>query len=180
MNPPPLPFGDPVRVHQDNQSAVGKGLLAGCGGCALIMTLVFAFVIGIAVFAFSLMRQSDAYQLALAKAKASPQVQRILGQPIEAGWFFTGSIQVSSDSTGSSGSANLSIPLSGPKNRGVLYAVAKKQNGEWVFTELALRVDGSKIVIDLLNPSPMTLWQPEPASPAPRWAMVESLNPAGL
>ncbi len=155
--PPPLPFGDPNRVRQENKSAVGKGLLFGCGGCALLLALIAAFSVGILFIVLSSIKHSDAYQLALAKVQASPQVQQALGQPMEAGWFFTGSIHVNTDSSGSTGNANFSIPISGPKGSGTIYAVATKQNGEWIFSTLTVSIEGSPLKIDLLNPSPITL-----------------------
>ena len=46
--PPPLPFGDPSKIQKEHASAVGKGVLFGCGGCAVAVGVVV--VLGVAVF----------------------------------------------------------------------------------------------------------------------------------
>ena len=72
--------------------------------------------------------RSDAYQQALAEAVRNRDVRELIGEPIKAGWFISGQISVS----GSTGSADLSIPISGPRGKGAIRAVAKK-DGNWKF-----------------------------------------------
>ncbi len=124
-------------------------LLAIVGGCFLL-TLLFAGFIG-AIFAVVEIsfRKSDSYAQALAKARSNPQVIEKFGQPLEPGWFGSGNIQVN----GPSGSADLEIPITGPKAKGKIHVVAKKSAGRWNFDTLEVEADGAQDRINLL-PSP--------------------------
>ena len=52
---------------------------------------------------------------------------------------------------GSSGHADLSIPIFGPKGKGKIYAVARKSAGVWQFQTLQVEVEGQPERIDLLQ-----------------------------
>ena len=121
-----------------------KAVAGGCGGCLL---LVVGAAISIAYLAFSLIKSSDAYEGALALAKADAKVIETLGEPIEAGLFVGGSVEVA----GPSGEAQLSIPLSGPEGSGKLYVEATKSAGRWEFHLLELEAEGRPERIDLLE-----------------------------
>ncbi len=116
----------------------------GCLTILLAFALFFALIFAVVAGSF---RSSDPYKHSLALAQGSAEVQRALGQPIVPGWFVSGSINVS----GSTGEANLEIPISGPKGAGKIYVQAKKRVGKWEYQELQVVVvtDGSKI--DLLR-----------------------------
>lgn len=114
-------------------------------GCVTILVLIAAFIAIVFFGVSSAMKSSDAYQLAVRKAKADPRVIAALGTPIEEGMFMTGKTNVS----GGSGEADISIPLSGPKAKGTLYAVATKSAGTWTFSKLALKVEGTGENIDI-------------------------------
>ena len=93
------------------------------------------------------MKTSDAYKTALARAKADPRVISALGSPIEDGFFAMGSTNV----TGTSGKADMTVPLSGPKGKGTLYFVASKFAGEWTFSKLMVEIASTKQRIDLIE-----------------------------
>jgi hypothetical protein len=93
-------------------------------------------------------QHSDFYPMALARARENPEVLEKLGQPIQLGWLTSGSINIS----GPSGSADVSIPLHGPKAEGTLYVVAKKSAGRSGFETLQVEVKGESQRIDLLSP----------------------------
>ncbi|HKY05603.1 MAG TPA: cytochrome c oxidase assembly factor Coa1 family protein [Blastocatellia bacterium] len=118
-------------------------------GCLGIIVLIVAFVAAIIMFVFGAIKSSDVYQQALTKAKSNPAVTRELGEPIEPGWLVSGSINVNNGS----GDANLSIPVSGPKKGGTVYALATKKQGRWEFSTLEVEVDGQGRRINLLAPS---------------------------
>lgn len=145
--PPPVPFGDPTKVHQDNQAAVRKGIFFGCGGCGIAVACGVMFVIGIFAVVFFSLGHSDAATQSFARARDSKAVQARLGTPIEKGTMTSGSINVN----GSQGNANVTIPISGPKGKGSIHAVAHKENGKWIFTVLTVSIEGSSMVIDLLQ-----------------------------
>ena len=94
---------------------------------------------------FGALKQSDAYKLAVARAKADSRVVAALGSPIEEGWYLSGNTKVN----GASGDADLSIPISGPKGKGTIYAVATKSAGEWSYSKLQVKIDSTGETIDL-------------------------------
>jgi len=90
-------------------------------------SFVVFFVVPLFFAVGAMMRSSDAYKLTLNTAQASPCVTNTLGVPLEPGWMMGGSITESSIE----GSAELSIPVKGPKGKGSLDVQAKKLNGNW-------------------------------------------------
>lgn len=110
----------------------GRGKL-GIGTLAAASLAVF-FVMPLFFGVEEMMRRSDAYKLTLNTAQASPCVTRALGAPLEPGWMMGGSITESSID----GSAELSIPVRGPKGKGNLDVQAKKVSGNWRIDSLVL------------------------------------------
>lgn len=104
-------------------------------------------VFGVSIFGavFGMMKSSDAYKIAVARAKADERVISALGTPISEGWLVSGKTNV----TGGSGEADLSIPISGPKGKGTIYAVATKFAGEWTYSKLVVKIDSTGETIDL-------------------------------
>jgi len=115
-----------------------------------LVLLLALFVGGLMTFVFGLMKSSEPYQYAVAVASSNPDVVRELGTPIVPGWFPSGNINVS----GSSGNADLAIPLKGSRHRGTLYVVAKKTDGAWTYTKLRILVEGQESPIELLQTPP--------------------------
>jgi len=115
-------------------------------GCALLAFLPLA-ILGIIALVLSGMRNSDVCRLAMAYVRQDEVVLQKLGSPIEQGWLMSGTMQTS----GGSGTADLSLPISGPKGKGKLYLTAEKRAGEWKFSTLVLRIEGETEAIDLLR-----------------------------
>jgi hypothetical protein len=109
--------------------------------CLVVLMGIGGFVAGL----LALMKSSDAYSGAVARAKASPAVLTALGSPIKDGLFFTGNISENN----SSGSANLAVPISGPKGTAKLYVSASRSSGQWHFDNLIVLVDETKQRIDI-------------------------------
>jgi hypothetical protein len=103
-------------------------------GCLTIVLLLALVIGGVMALVFGMMKSSDVYAQALDRARASPEVAAVLGTPVEEGLFVTG--QWSESAT--NGSAELSIPLSGPKGDGTLHVVAEKSGGTWRFSTLVI------------------------------------------
>ncbi len=116
-------------------------------GCFVLFALVVGFIAFIFLVVMGTMKSNDAYRGAVARAKADSRVVRALGEPVSEGLLTGGSVNVN----GGSGQANLSIPLSGPKAKGTLYAVATKSSGDWNYSTMTVRVDGSGETINLLD-----------------------------
>ncbi len=117
-------------------------------GCLGVICIVAGFVALLVMVVMGSIKSSDAYKLALAKAQANPIVQQKLGTPIQASTFVGGSINVS----GTSGKADLTIPISGPKGKGAIYVDATKFANEWKFNRLEVGFEGDEQRVDLLQP----------------------------
>ncbi len=115
-------------------------------GCLGTMVMFVGFIAAIFVVIMGAMRASDAYQIAMSRARQHPAVVDALGEPIEGGWFVSGNISVS----GASGEADLSVPLSGPQGSGTLYVVADKVAGEWIFERMEVAFADSGERVNLL------------------------------
>jgi Cytochrome oxidase complex assembly protein 1 len=149
--PTPPPFGDPGPVQKQNSSAVAKGILFGCGGCAVILVGMAAVFGAIFFIAFSGLARSAAVAEAVSRAGASARVQEGLGTPIERDWFTTGNIEISNGDS----SADVRIPIKGPKGSATIHAVGYKRQGEqWVFTVLQVTIAGTQETINLLAAGP--------------------------
>ena len=116
-------------------------------GCFASVAILTGFIAFILYFVFSMMKSSDAYKDAVVKAKANPSVQQSIGTPIEEGLFVFGNITVN----GSSGHADLSIPIKGPDGKATIYLVAEKSAGKWSFSTLVVEISKTKVRINLIE-----------------------------
>lgn len=124
-----------------------KWILLGIAVCLGVVCLCAAFITLIVGIVFGAIRSTDVYQEALQRARNDPAVVEALGEPIEPGWWVTGSIET----TGNLGDADFTIPISGPNGSGRLYAVARKSGGPWEFFRLEVAIDGRSDRINLLG-----------------------------
>ena|ERR1700675_5061588 len=118
-------------------------------GCLTLVILFCLFIGLIFTVVMGSMKSSDAYKQAVAKARANPSVVEKLGTPIAEGYFVSGNISVQNDS----GNADLQIPISGPKGKAVIHAVATKSAGKWEYSRLTVSIEGQP-ELDLLGPGP--------------------------
>ena len=139
QTPPPLPRARSSTWWQRNW----KWFVPVCFGSVVLFA---GFIVLIVMIVFGMMKSSDAYKDALAMAQANPYVQDALGSPIEAGLLVMGNINVS----GSSGHADLAIPVSGPRGSGTIYVVASKSAGQWAVLRLVVDIKATNERIDLL------------------------------
>jgi hypothetical protein len=119
-------------------------------GCVILLGLLATFGISVMTVITSSFRRSEVYKQAMAQAAASPQVREQIGEPITPAWLISGEMHVS----GSGGTANMIIPISGPRGRGRIHAVAQKSGGVWRFTWLRVDVTNQSAAIDLLSSGP--------------------------
>lgn len=119
-----------------------------------MLLLLGCFVFFIISIVFGALKSSDAYKGALEKAKADPRVVSALGSPITDGFFVGGKTNVS----GTSGQADMTVPISGPKGKGTLYFVASKFAGKWTFSKVMVEIEKTGQRIDLTE---------DPATSAP-------------
>ena len=147
QTPPPLPGARPAGWMNRNW----KWLVP------LFCLLVLTGIGGFFAVLVTLMKSSDAYSGAVARASSNPAVIEALGTPIKDGLFFTGNISENN----SSGSANLVIPISGPKRTASLYVSATRSLGKWHFDGLVVEVDGTKQRIDILDTNQLPVATPD-------------------
>ena len=112
-----------------------------------LLAIFTGFVVLIVTVVFGMIKSSDVYKGALARARANPAVEMALGTPIEEGLFVMGNINIS----GSSGEADLAIPISGPDDEATIYAAAKKSAGQWTFLTLVVKIKSTGEKIDLMK-----------------------------
>lgn len=156
-----MPLSPPLGLKPDTQISKGTGmnqLKEGNWwsrnwkwfvpvGCLGTIVLFAGFVAVIMFFVFGLMKSSDVYKEAVAKAEANSSVVEALGSPIEKGLFVSGNISVS----GPSGQADLAIPISGPNGKATVFVVATKSAGKWTFSTLVVEFKESGTQISLLE-----------------------------
>ena len=121
------------------------------GALAMIGVAVTAAVAG--GFAITLgLKSSDAYQIASQRVTSDPQVQALLGTPIESG-FPQGSIET----TPTVGKAQIRFSVEGPRGEGMVYVDAIKDMGRWSFNKVELELDGRServVLADATRPTP--------------------------
>ena len=145
QKPPPLPRALPPEKPATWWQRNWKWFVpVGCLGLLAILT---GFVALIVTIVFGVIKSSDVYQEALVRAKTDPAVEMALGTPIEKGLLVMGNINVS----GSSGEADLAIPISGPDDEATIYAVAEKSAGRWTFLTLVVEIKTTGDRIDLME-----------------------------
>lgn len=110
--------------------------------------LIILFVAGLALVLFAAIRSSEPYQRAVKAASHDARAVSLLGAPVEARWYVTGSENVS----GGFGKADLAVPVTGSRRKGTIYVVATKSAGHWRYATLELRVEGQPGRVNLLLP----------------------------
>ena len=120
-----------------------KWLIPALCAVAFVFTAI-SFACVFAVVSLS-MKSLGAYKIAVKRAEADPRVTAAIGTPVKEGWFIGGRF----NGNGASGSAELAIPLSGPRAKGTIYVVATESAGEWRFSNLVFQVDSSGERINL-------------------------------
>src|SRR5690242_16339830 len=114
-----------------------------------VVLLVVMFVAGLGFIVISSIKSSEPYQHAANIARHDPQVSAALGAPVVPSWYLLGSINTS----GSSGNADLTIPVSGSHQKGTVHVVARKSAGRWTYQTLEFTVDSQEEPVNLLPQS---------------------------
>ena len=96
---------------------------------------------------FALLKSSDAYTESLKQVQANDAVKNLIGSPVEPGFWLTGSININ----GSSGNADISYPVSGPKGSGTVYVVGTKSEGSWHYSKISFVQESSDQRVDLIT-----------------------------
>ena len=59
-----------------------------------------------------------------------------------------------SEVSGGSGTAELAIPISGPKGKATIYCSSSKDIGQWKFDKLNVKIEATSQIIDLSDQRP--------------------------
>lgn len=130
------------------------------------LLLLACFVGGIFALIFAVITSSQPYQDAVAMVRQDAQIQQMLGTPIQEGWLVMGNLETSGLGSNSTGTADLSIPVYGPKASAQVNVYATKSGGSWTLHEVLLEpVPNGLSPYDVLNPPPPTR-PAQPATPA--------------
>ena len=112
----------------------------------VLATGCIAFPIGLIVMIFGLIKNTTPYKVAVQEAETDQRIIELIGEPIEPGWWVSGSTETS----GGKGSADLMIPVSGPDGRMTIYVEAQKSAGAWTYETIIAESEDSKQRINLL------------------------------
>lgn len=117
------------------------------GGCLTIIIAFFVFVGSLIFGVNEFISESMPYKNALAKVNEDEYVIDILGSPIESDGIVNGNMSYKN----STGMADISIPIKGPKGKAKLYAVGTKNNDLWTYTEIYVIIEETGEQIDILG-----------------------------
>jgi hypothetical protein len=114
-------------------------------GCLVPILFLVGCALAVFFFAIGLLKRTDAYKTALARAQENPAVIEAIGSPISQ----TGIVSGKSNVNGATGELDLSIPLRGPKGKATLYIKAKKSADIWYFQTMVAKIEKTEERIDL-------------------------------
>jgi len=118
----------------------------GCGCVGIILFVVFGA--GAAFFGIkNFVKNATPYDYAVEQAINSPEVMRVLGEPVETNGMMSGNVSIQNKG----GSADFTVPLKGSKGTGTLVAVAERFDGEWVYEDLYVIIKDTQERINLLD-----------------------------
>lgn len=123
----------------DRGSGSGKLLGIGCVLAALLFLCCGGGLAGTYGGVAWYIRGMEPYQEAVKMAMESEAVQDALGAPVETGFLVVGTVKMGDDS----GTANISVPLSGPQQTGRMVVQATQTDGEWTYEAVIIHVDGA-------------------------------------
>ena len=113
-------------------------------GIILSIAIFGMGIVGLVSGISKILKSSEPYQTAVARAKANDKVVTALGTPIDEG-FPMGKVNTNNDS----GEADLSIPLTGPKGKCTVYVVGTRTAGTWTYSKMSATITGTGDEIDL-------------------------------
>ena len=113
----------------------------------VLATGCIAFPVGLVVMIFGLIKNTSPYKVAVQEAATDQRIIELIGEPIEPGWWVSGS----TETNGGKGSADLMIPISGPNGRMTIYVEAQKSAGVWRYQTIVAESEDSQQRINLLS-----------------------------
>ena len=114
----------------------------------IVYLLLIALFAASMFFAFTALKNSDVYSLAVAKLESNPEALSQLGAPVRTG-IPMGSFQIS----GTGGKADFYFSAEGQENRGTVFVDATREMGAWKINRMELELEGSGKRINLNDAS---------------------------
>ncbi len=115
----------------------------GCLSVIIVFILLFTAMVGKVTGMF---KDSVPYEVGMENLLKNELVIEKLGEPIEPNGMFQGNINYENDN----GTADLKIPVTGPKGEADLLILAEKTGDVWTYQEMKVTFEDSEEVIDLL------------------------------
>jgi hypothetical protein len=137
-------FGAWQSPREDTISSEPPPALSKTGKAWVVAGIAATFLLYIGTLAVATedgIRSTPFYRIALKNAQGSSCAASMLGTPLTPRWGTSGSWTEGSKE----GSANLTIPVRGPREKADLEMLAEKQNGDWKITSLVLVRESRRI-----------------------------------
>jgi hypothetical protein len=115
--------------------------------CLVALFLLCGFVAAIFTVVEVSFRNSTVYQEALTRAAQNSQVTDRIGIPLQPSLIASGQLNVA----GSTGTANMRIPITGSRGKATIALDARKKDGIWTFQTLEVKFEGQSEVVNLLQ-----------------------------
>lgn len=112
---------------------------------AIVLSICGGFAGLVYVSALSGVRSHPFYQQAMALASEHPRVIEATGLPLTGGFITKGEIQV--DDENQHGSADVEIPVTGPRGDGRLRVRGRLVEGEWVIDQLTASLANGQVIV---------------------------------
>lgn len=149
MSTPPYPLSYvPVKKSWLDRNAGWKIPL----GCLMVIVLLGGFVAVVFTVVEMSFRKSVVYQEALNRADRNSKVASQIGVPLRPGRVLQGQLNVS----GSSGSAHMTIPVTGARGKASIFLDARKAGQRWQFLALQIQFEGQSDCLNLLEENEVT------------------------
>ncbi len=116
------------------------------GGCVSLIVVFIIFIGSIFYGVTTVLEESQPYEYALEKINQDEEITNALGSPIEK----DGMIQGSYNNNNGNKTADMKIPISGPKGSGTLFVEATGENGDWTYNVIRVEIKDNEN-IDLLE-----------------------------
>ncbi|NNM23191.1 MAG: hypothetical protein HKO54_06540 [Flavobacteriaceae bacterium] len=117
------------------------------GGCLLVIIVIILFVGSIFWGVTSMFSESAPYQEAMSRVQANEQVIQQLGEPIEQHGMSSGNINISNGRK----SANLNIPIEGPKGEATITVIATGRGDDWTYQTMTVEFADTGEYLNLLE-----------------------------
>jgi len=106
------------------------------GGCLTVIFLIIFFIGSIFYGVTTIFEGSEPYEYAFQKINQDEQLIELLGAPIEKVGMPQGNINYHNNEK----SADMRIPIAGPKGNGMLYIIAHGEGDNWTYDEIRVTV----------------------------------------